>query len=178
MKLIVVTPAIEAWMKQTREPSGFGIDGSDVTALEPVADGATQREILRDRLTAVFHCDHVIDLVFRQRELFWNTAILHRDPQLAIVQAPEARPRRRASPAEGASFSCAAAFAIRTRCSRYSYLSHSSSSRGVISPARLFSISSATRADRRAEGRRLRISSGEGSDASSSRTSAAPSKPD
>jgi hypothetical protein len=38
---------------------------SDVTAFEPVADGATQGEILNNRLTAMLDCDHVINLVFR-----------------------------------------------------------------------------------------------------------------
>ena len=57
-------------MKQGHELSGFGIYRSDVTAFEPVADGATQGEILHNRLTAMLYCDHVINLVFREREPF------------------------------------------------------------------------------------------------------------
>jgi hypothetical protein len=61
----MVVPGIKAWMKQGRELSGFRIYGSDVTAFEPVADGATQGKILHNRLTAMLDCDHVINLVFR-----------------------------------------------------------------------------------------------------------------
>jgi len=57
-------------MKQRRELSGLGIYLSDVTALEPVADGAAQGEILDNCPAAVLHCDHVINLVFRERESF------------------------------------------------------------------------------------------------------------
>jgi hypothetical protein len=69
-KLIVVIPAIMAWMKQRRELSGIGIDGRYVTAFEPIADRATQCEILHNGLAAMLHRDHVINLVFRQGESF------------------------------------------------------------------------------------------------------------
>jgi hypothetical protein len=68
--LIVVVPPIEAWMKQWRELSGSGIYRGDVTAFEPVADSATQSEITHNCLPAMLHCDHVINLVFRQCESF------------------------------------------------------------------------------------------------------------
>jgi hypothetical protein len=46
-KFIVVVPAIKAWMKQRRELSGLGIYNCP---------------------PAVLHCDHVINLVLRERE--------------------------------------------------------------------------------------------------------------
>jgi hypothetical protein len=42
----------------------------NIAAFEPVAEGATQREIFSDCLAAVLQGDYVIDLVLRQRELF------------------------------------------------------------------------------------------------------------
>jgi hypothetical protein len=61
--LIVVVPAIKAWMKQRRELSSIGIYRGDVTAFEPIADSATQGEIVYNCLTAMLHCDHMINLV-------------------------------------------------------------------------------------------------------------------
>jgi hypothetical protein len=61
----VVIPGIKAWMKQGRKLSGCGIYRSDITAFEPVADGATEGEILLHRLAAMLDCDHAINLVFR-----------------------------------------------------------------------------------------------------------------
>jgi hypothetical protein len=55
-----------------------------------------------------------------------------------MASTREWRIRGQASSADDASFRCAAAFAIRTGCSRYSYLSHSSSSKRVVSPAQFF----------------------------------------
>ena len=63
----VVNPSISAWVKQRSELPGIGIYRSDVTAFEPVAQTATQSEILDHRLAPVLHRDHVIYLVFRQR---------------------------------------------------------------------------------------------------------------
>ena len=47
---------------------GFRIDRSNIAALEPVADGTAERQILSHRFAAVLQRDHVIDLVLRQRE--------------------------------------------------------------------------------------------------------------
>jgi hypothetical protein len=63
-QLMVAIPAIKARVKQRRELSGLAIYLSDVTALEPVADSATEGEILHNRPTAMLYSDHVIDLVF------------------------------------------------------------------------------------------------------------------
>ena len=51
------------------------IYGGDIASLESVADGVAQGEILSHRMTAMLHCDHVINLVFRQRQAFRDTAI-------------------------------------------------------------------------------------------------------
>jgi len=63
-------PPIRSWMKLSREFSGFRIDGGYVATFESVADSATQREIIRNRLTTMLHCDHVIDLMLCQRKSF------------------------------------------------------------------------------------------------------------
>ncbi len=72
----------------------------------------------------------------------------------------------------------ALAFAIRTRCSRYWYCSHSCSSSAVSPDELFFSSKVLTLLCRASEGRKAMISSGEGSFARNSRTSVAPSKPD
>jgi hypothetical protein len=69
-KLEVVTPTIDAWMKQRRDLPVFRIYRGDVTAFESIADGTTQCEILCHCFAAMLCCDHVINLVFRQRESF------------------------------------------------------------------------------------------------------------
>jgi hypothetical protein len=69
-KLIVAVPAVNAWIKQWRELSGLEIYRSDVTAFEPVADRAAQSEVFPNCLAAVRHCNHVINLVLREREAF------------------------------------------------------------------------------------------------------------
>ena len=76
MKLMVIVPTVKTWMEQRCELSCFGVYRSDVAAFEPVADGATQREILCAAATSVLHGDHVIDFVFQEGEPFRNSTVL------------------------------------------------------------------------------------------------------
>ena len=85
--------------------------------------------------------------MLRQSDVFWNLAIL------AIERVCVGWDRDHAFGPGGASLSFTEAFAMRTRCSRYSYFCHSSSSADVIWLVRLFSINSDTRADGCGEGR-------------------------
>jgi hypothetical protein len=57
-------------MKQWRELPGLWIDRGDIAAFEPVAEGASQCKITGNRPAAMLHCDHMIQLMFRQRESF------------------------------------------------------------------------------------------------------------
>ncbi len=44
----------------------IGIDRCDVASFEPVADGATKGQIIRDRLAAVLYGNHVVNLMLSQ----------------------------------------------------------------------------------------------------------------
>ena len=63
-------------MKQALQFTRVGIDRSEIAALMLVAEGTTQREVFGSCLTAVLHCDDMIDFMIDQRHNLGYQALL------------------------------------------------------------------------------------------------------
>jgi hypothetical protein len=113
-------PRVAARMKELDESAAYRIDAGDVATLMPVAENASKSEVRCLSCAPVLLRNHVIDFVRSKGVRLWVKTVLaaafctgvHQTPQRRGDPRPAHRPSNRRR---------AVAFAIRTRCSTYSY---------------------------------------------------------